>query len=166
MAHLRRPRTHSENREVVCGVCYRKSKDLRKITPLHLSQLTTLVDSSYSLDDSRFQTVLCKSCVLALAANSKTNEKPERGRKILKPAYKNLTPPPAHDTRRTEALPCPCTVCDIARQTIYPGHQPVHMLEKHWTIIFPDLPYPNAKVESISVTWLLNKKILDLTALC
>ena len=90
---------HNENRVVLCGLCYRKSKDIRKINQNHLLQLQTLVDSRYSLSDARFQTVLCSGCARILAAHTKDPENPERGRKLLKPKYDNLIPPPVHHTR-------------------------------------------------------------------
>jgi hypothetical protein len=131
MSNLRRPRTHSENREVLCGLCYRKSKDLRQISQNHLLQLHSFVDSQYSILDPRFQTVLCKGCINALSAHSRNPENPERGRKLLKPKYENLTPPTVHNTRRSDDQSCPCTMCEIASLNIFPGQGPALMLEKH-----------------------------------
>ena len=65
-------RTNSDNRAVLCGICYRKQNDLRQIKSVQLIQLKTLVDSSCSLSDLRFQSVLFKSCVLAHSAHTKT----------------------------------------------------------------------------------------------
>ena len=151
MSSMKRPRTHSENRAVVCGLCYKKSKDMRKISANHLNQLHTLVETQYSLEDPRFQTVLCSGCVKVLSVYSKAPDKPEAGRKLRIPIYKNLTPPPAHNTRNSEASPCPCTVCDIARQNLLPGSDKPPMLECHWLILFPHYTYPYKKVQAQSV---------------
>ena len=70
------PRTHSENRGVVCGMYYKKSKDLRKISPHILAQLQQFVESQYSLEDPRFQTVLCSVCVKILSVYDKNPDNP------------------------------------------------------------------------------------------
>ena len=146
MSHLQRQRTHSENRKLVCGLCYRKSKNLRKISPDHLKKLKALVEPQYSLDDPKFQTVLCSGCAQTLSAHSENPENPVSGRRLLKPAYTILTPPPAHNTRTADGAPCPCTVCDIARQSIFPGLGAAVMLEQHWSLLFPGHPYTSSKV--------------------
>ena len=137
-----RPRTHSENREVLCGVCYRKEKNLRKISPTHLLQLQTLVDKRYSLTDEKYQSFLCKSCLLSLSAHSKT----DRGRKLLKPRYDNLTPPPQYNTRNSDDTPCVCTTCQIAAENLTPGRRPVALKEEYWLLLFPDIPFPCVEV--------------------
>ena len=140
-------RTHSDNRAVLCGICYRKQNDLRQIKSDQLIQLKTLVDSRYSLSDPRFQSVLCKSCVLALSAHTKNPTNPEKGRKLLKPKYENLIPPPVHHTRKSEDQSCPCTVCEMCKVNLTKGSGPSGpMLEKYWTLLFPDLPYPEPQV--------------------
>ena len=148
------PRSHNENREVLCGLCYRKSKDIRKINQNHLLQLQTLVDSRYSLSDARFQTVLCAGCARILAAHTKDPENPERGRKLLKPKYDNLTPPPVHHTRLSVDQFCPCTMCEMARVTIRVGYNVPDstqmLLEKHWSLLFPDIAYTAPKVGHLS----------------
>ena len=151
MSHSKRPRTHSENRAVICGLCYKKSKDMRKISANHVNQLHMLVDSQYSLEDPRYQTVLCSGCVKVLSVYSKAHDKTEVGRKLRIPMYKNLTPPPAHNTRNSEASPCPCTMCDIARQNLLPGSDKPPMLMRHWLILFPDYTYPYTQVQTQSV---------------
>ena len=147
------PRTHSENRGVVCGMCYKKSKDLRKISPHILAQLQQFVESQYSLEDPRFQTVLCSVCVKILSVYNKNPDNPEGGRKLVIPCYVNLTPPQMHNTRSSDTAPCPCTMCDIARQHIPPRKDGVKvpMSEHHWSILFPDHPYPVSKVGTFYV---------------
>ena len=108
MSHMKKPRTHEENRSVLCGLCFKKG-DLRKITAEQLSQLCVLVYSEYNLNNPKFQLVLCRGCALALSENSKKKEK--YGRKLLRPVYSNMRQPPAHMTRSSEDVCCPCTVC-------------------------------------------------------
>ena len=139
-------RTHSENRKVCCGICFRKAKELRQITPTHLTQLQTLVDSRYDTGDPKFQTVICKSCVLSLAAHSSNPDNPEKGRQLLKPNYDNMIPPPVYATRNTEDQLCPCTQCLIARENITPGTGAKVLKEMYWLILFPNIPYPAIKV--------------------
>lgn len=140
------PRTHSQNREVMCGICYRKDKNLRKISPDHLIKLQNLVDSRYSLTDPMFQTVLCVTCLSSLSAHSRNPDNPDRGRKLLKPKYVNLTPPPSHNTRGTADQSCPCTVCEIARETVTPGFGSRMLQQRHWELLFPDIDYPVSQV--------------------
>ena len=86
-------RSHSQNREVLCGICYRKEKELRKISPSNLVLLQTHVDARYSLTEPRFQTVLCSSCIRTLTELKKNPESPERGRVLKFPKYDNMNPP-------------------------------------------------------------------------
>ena len=140
MSHFNRPRTHKESRSAVCGVCFKK-QGLRPVTSNQLEQLRNLVDREYSLENTSYPNVLCKSCALALSLYTACPEKP--GRKLLKPRYKNIRPPPP-ETRATADQPCPCTVCEIASCKILPGQLhggKTFLPEKYWAIIFPDEPY-------------------------
>ena len=100
MSHLSRPRNHEESRSAVCGLCFKK-QGLRPITEKQVEQLRNLVVSSFSLSDSKYQKVLCKTCALALSAHTDHPEKP--GRKLPKPHYGNLRPPPP-DTRAKSSI--------------------------------------------------------------
>lgn len=141
------PRTHQDNRSTLCGICYKKA-GLRNISDVQLGQLRALVDSSYSLTDMKYQTVLCKVCALALTAHTKNPEKPERT--LLKPQYVNLRPPPLHETRAAESQICPCTVCEIAKCNLVPGGFSGTPLlpEKYWAMLFPNVPYPVKKTQT------------------
>ena len=146
---VRKARSHTENRKVLCGVCYKKG-DLRPITDNQLSQLKTLVDRSYCLDNVRYQTVLCKVCALALSAHVKKPDNP--GRTLLKPKYENLNPPPSHSTRSVDPQSCPCTMCEIARSNLTAGSFSGHRLpEKFWKILFPDSQYPTPKYKKENI---------------
>lgn len=141
-------RSHDENRSVLCGLCFRK-RDLRNITDTQLGQLRALVDYNYSLDNIKYQRVLCKVCAMDLTAHDKNPTSP--GRKLLKPSYTNLKFPPVYGTRAAEDAACPCTVCEMASCTLTPGafQQAIpHIQEKYWMLLFPDLPYPGAKLSS------------------
>ena len=118
MAHLKRARTHSENRSILCGLCFPKEKDLRLINDTHITQIKSLVNPSYDLSDPKFQKVLCKSCILSLSSHSKNPECPDRGRKLYKPCYDNLMQPPTYNTRTCDGQLCPCTVCKIAAENL------------------------------------------------
>ena len=113
MSHMTRARTHDENRFILCGICYRKESELRSFNEVQLEQIKILVDISYNLEDSRFQSVLCRTCAKALSAHTKNPQNP--GRKLSLPKYSNLNPPPKLATRQFDGKACPCTVCDIAR---------------------------------------------------
>lgn len=127
----------------MCGLCFKK-QGLRPITEKQVEQLRNLVISSFSLSDSKYQKVLCKTCALALSAHTDHPEKP--GRKLPKPHYENLRPPPP-DTRANYEQPCTCTVCEIAACNLVPGKVsgPAVLLEKHWNLLFPDETYPGKK---------------------
>ena len=150
MFFVSKARTHAENRAVLCGVCYKKGV-LRPITETQLTNLQTLLDRSYDLNNERYQTVLCKICSQALSAHVKNPEKP--GRTLMKPKYDNLIQAPLHGTRSFDPQDCPCTVCQIAKSNLTPGGSSGHRLEeKFWKILFPDLEYPKPKHVGIQVT--------------
>ena len=141
MNHNTKPRTHEENRSVLCGICFRKQGELRSISENQLLQIHSLIDSSYNISDIRFQKVLCRMCALALTAHTNNPDKP--GRKLMHPKYSNLASPSFHSTRQSESKDCPCTVCDIARNNLTPGSFPGKLpQEKFWNILFPGVPYP------------------------
>ena len=146
MSHSTKPRSHEENRSVLCGICYKKQAELRPITDIQVQQIHALLDSSYSVDDTRFQKVICRVCALALTAHTKNPDNP--GRKLFHPKYSNLNPPPVHATRQTEGRGCTCTVCKIAKTSLTPG--PLHgknLQEEFWNILFPDMPYPTPNLK-------------------
>ena len=118
MSHSTKPRSHEENRSVLCGICYKKQAELRPITDIQVQQIHALIDSSYSIDDTRFQKVICRVCALALTAHTKNPDNP--GRKLFHPKYSNLNPPPVHATRQTERRGCTCTICKIAKTSLTP----------------------------------------------
>ena len=148
-------RTHSENRAVLCGLCYRKAKDMRLIGPNHLVQIHKLVDVSYDISDSKFQTVVCKSCLLSLSAHTRNPDNPERGRILYKPQYSNLTQPPVYSTRNNEVESCPCTVCKMACENLTPGWITTELKEEYWHLLFPDFPYPTPKVSSYILRYII-----------
>ena len=141
-------RSHEDNRSVLCGVCFKK-KDLRNITETQLVQLKNLIDSNYSLTDTKYQKVLCKVCAVDLAAHTKNPSNP--GRKLLKPKYSNLRHPAVHSTRAVEDSCCPCSVCEMARCTLTPGaigSVIPQLQEKYWNLLYPDTPYPVVKAKT------------------
>ena len=74
-------------------------------------------------------------------------ENPQR--RLPKPKYSNMTPPPSHTTRASDDQPCPCTACAIARCNIYPGHfltnKTTPLAEKFWKLLFPEETFPALK---------------------
>ena len=145
MSHTTKSRTHEENRAFLCAVCFKKDKDLRRISDVQVAELKALVDNNFSLENPKYQSVICRGCALALSENMKNPDKPKR--KLLKPVYNNLKPPPSHSTRSVDEDCCPCTVCEISKCNIVPGwsKQLPSLAEKYWVVLFPSTPYPGKK---------------------
>ena len=70
MTGLSKPRSHEENGSALCGLCYKKG-DLRNILPEQLKQIWHLHDKQYDPSDTKFQKVLCLTCILSLRAHTK-----------------------------------------------------------------------------------------------
>ena len=59
-------KSHEEFRLLVCGICWRKPKDLQTITPVVLDLIRRFCWSEYELEDKALPLAACKSCVKAL----------------------------------------------------------------------------------------------------
>ena len=110
--------------------------------------IKTCIDEKYELDDIKYQTVVCKPCLLRLSAHFKDPSNPDRGRVLKIPSYENMTPPLFYKTRLNEDEPCGCTVCQIAKENLTPGRGQAVLPEKFWKQIFPDIPYLTFKVNN------------------
>ena len=107
---------HQKSRSLVCGVCFRKSKHIQKITPVFLTLIQKHSYKDYTLDDQALPNVLCKSCAKCLKVVD--SEKP--GRKLPVIDHSSLVKPVTINTRLGDNETCHCTICDIARLN---GHE-------------------------------------------
>ena len=130
-------RTHEESRKVVCCCCGRKVKEQKgkssiKVIDEKISFLVVkYVHSDYSVDNICYPTAICPTCRLSLASVEKVTfiyilvflnyydcyfQNPENPGRKLPPLlnYKDLVPP-LPNTRQNTDIPCPCTICNIAR---------------------------------------------------
>ena len=106
------PRTHEENREVLCAVCFTKSPNMKTITPKIVTGIQTFVSSEYSSTDDNIPSKICSSCrnkVVALIEN------PSMVNTIPKPNYKRVKSP-LPCTRTNADQPSQCSVCLVARK--------------------------------------------------
>ena len=62
---------HEEARTKLCCLCFRKIGDMRQITEEQEAQIKIIRYSEFSRMDSRYPVVICRSCALALNANTK-----------------------------------------------------------------------------------------------
>ena len=64
MSHTTKSRTHEENRAFLCAVCFKKDKDLRRISDVQVAELKALVDNNFSLENPKYQSVICSQSLL------------------------------------------------------------------------------------------------------
>ena len=71
-------------------------------------------------------------------------------RKLWKPKFSNMTPPPSHSSRLASDNQCTCTACEIAKITIFPGKisKTTPLTEFYWKLLYPDIPYPTPKLST------------------
>ena len=73
--NLGRPRTHEENRQIVCLVCMKKLKSLDKISPKMVDDIKTFFVPNFALNSDCFHSVICITCRMALKKGVKNNER-------------------------------------------------------------------------------------------
>ena len=64
-------RDHDQSRAAICGVCLRKDPGLRKITPILLERVQSLVWLDYCIQNPGLPTSICGSCRTKLQRLSK-----------------------------------------------------------------------------------------------
>ena len=106
-------RSHDEARGCLCAVCFEKTspKAVKIISSDIESQIQTFGNPQFSLENIGLPNSICDSCRMKLDRLSKS---PEMENTLPKSDYSQLIPPPP-DTRNQSRLPCPCTVCVLAR---------------------------------------------------
>ena len=62
---------HEEARQTICCICFRKQKELRTVTSVIETQICELICNTFSVKDSKFPTVICRNCSLAISAHTK-----------------------------------------------------------------------------------------------
>ena len=60
------PRSHSESRGCVCGVCFLKGKEMTDIGPDHESLIRRFVNPSFSLSNPGLPSSICSKCRMKL----------------------------------------------------------------------------------------------------
>ena len=104
-----------DSRKKVCGVCMRKSKNLRKISNEELIHIRRHCFENYNLEN--MSSVICMSCIQTLKAYkeaSQTENTPKR--KLPNINYSNLIlPKQMSQTRLSTSTECDCSYCKIAK---------------------------------------------------
>ena len=62
---------HNDARKSLCCICFRKQQVLRDLKSEIVTLICDLVSDKFDPDDSRFPSVICKTCELALTAHKK-----------------------------------------------------------------------------------------------
>lgn len=108
-------RSHSDSLNIVCAVCWRKPKSVRKVTEKISDQINRFSSPEYDLKNYYHPKVICDSCRVILGNLNKDEENCNRN---LPPApdYKSLVSPPP--TTRS-ALQCQCKICEIDKDRLY-----------------------------------------------
>ena len=103
-------KNHADWSLSICGTCARKEKDLRKINPELLSLIRTYQYEEY--DFLWCPKVICKGCINSIKDMDKLGDNSTRWIPTLD--YSAMArPKPA--TRSTDASPCSCYWCGVAR---------------------------------------------------
>ena len=105
---------HTAVLKKICGLCYKKSKNLQNITPTILDLIKNHHYANYNVCDGDFATVLYDSCRRALrdiASSSKKNEQSKR--KLPLPKYETMKR--SRSTRSNSDGYC-CGWCDVWRK--------------------------------------------------
>lgn len=55
------PKTHEENRKLVCVVCFKKTKNIRQVTNAMEDRIKHLI-TNFRLSSRRFPTGICGTC--------------------------------------------------------------------------------------------------------
>ena len=100
---------HQNSRMCICGVCFRKSKYIQKITPLILTLIQKHKYNNYSLEDQALPLVICKLCANVI----KVVDSDQPNRKLPDFDYDSLVKPTIVNTRLGDKEKCHCTICDI-----------------------------------------------------
>ena len=107
------PRTHEQNRALLCTVCWRKGKDYRVIIESQKTDIAKYVYADFLKNQSFLPTGLCTTCRLSLASQGTTSPRPlppgDNFHAIVE-SVKATTP------TLTRASLCSCRLCEIARE--------------------------------------------------
>ena len=106
-------RSHDEAHGCLCSVCFEKTspKTNKVISSDIESQIQTFGNNKFSLDNTGLPNIITDSCRMKLDHLSKN---PDMENTLPMSDYEKLIPPPP-EIRNQSRLPCPCTVCELAR---------------------------------------------------
>lgn len=113
MKHLKTIKNHEDCRKVICLLCFKSSKDLRKLSQNHVSRIKHYagVDSS----DARLPNAICSSCRKKLQKCNSSDQLKNSFDLLEVNKIKNVTN--SITTRSSLNVSCKCIVCIIARQS-------------------------------------------------
>lgn len=107
-------KTHYENLQAICLLCFNKEKDMRKISDANYDVIKEHVINGFDSSDERLPKVLCCTCRLTLNEFVKGNF--ERKIKLYDHSLVGEHGPQTRfKFKNTE---CMCIVCKIARETL------------------------------------------------
>lgn len=104
-----RPKSHEENRHVVCALCFAKSGTMRKVSELHKNTISEYFISDFKKREADYPDVICGTCRIVCDQYAAGNFT----RKINLHKYEQKS---FAITRSKQK--CSCHICETARSTI------------------------------------------------
>ena len=111
-------KSHEENRQSVCSVCFRKGS--RKVSPTDEKLIRYFVVENFDASDPHFASALCGGCYLVLHAYM--NGYFSRPLKICLEGYAVQIPKKLRHQSESE---CECRICKISQSFVLPSRRKV-----------------------------------------